>query len=69
MKQSSVDWLFDQLWETPRDKITWFKILMEAKEKHEREIIDSYRVGEVESTMPISNRLYAAVNYYNENFK
>lgn len=60
MKQSSVDWLFDQLWETPKDKITWFNILMDAKEKHEEEFIDA-----LSEYVPIN----IAQQQYNENFK
>lgn len=31
MNQTAVDWLFAQLWETPKDKLTWYKILVDAK--------------------------------------
>ena len=30
-KQTAVEWLFQQLWETPKDKLTWYSILKEAK--------------------------------------
>jgi len=32
MKQSALDWLFNELWETPKDKLTWHSILKKAKE-------------------------------------
>ena len=32
MKQSAVEWLFNELWETPKDKLTWHSILNKAKE-------------------------------------
>ncbi len=73
-KQSSVDWLFSQLWETPKDKYTWFGLLMKAKEKHEQEVIDSRLsvvrensdVGISETTLKAEREL--AKQYYNENF-
>ena len=30
-KQTAVEWLFQQLWETPKDKLTWYSILKEVK--------------------------------------
>lgn len=30
-KQTSAEWLFKQLWETPKDKFTWYAILEQAK--------------------------------------
>ncbi len=45
MKQTAVDWMFDQLWETPKDKLAWFKILMEAEEMHKEQIINSWWDG------------------------
>lgn len=29
---TAVDWLFRTLWQTPKDKITWWQILDKAKE-------------------------------------
>lgn len=31
-KQTAVEYLFEQLWETPKDKFTWHSILKYAKE-------------------------------------
>jgi hypothetical protein len=45
MKQTATDWMFDQLWETPKDKLAWFKILMEAKEMEKDQMINSYLAG------------------------
>jgi len=45
MKQTATDWMFDQLWETPKDKLAWFKILMEAKEMEREQIINSWWDG------------------------
>jgi len=45
MKQTAIDWMFDQLWETPKDKLAWFKILKEAKEMEKDQMINSYLAG------------------------
>jgi hypothetical protein len=38
MKQTAVDWMFNQLWETPKDKFQWNSILKEAKEREKMQI-------------------------------
>lgn len=38
MKQTAVDWLFNRLWETPKDKFTWHSILEEAKQREKMQI-------------------------------
>jgi hypothetical protein len=59
MKQTAVEWLFEKLWNTDKDKFTWYAILKQAKEMEKEQIKDAYeslehRHGE---------------NYYNETFK
>jgi len=29
---TSIEWLFNELWEVPKDKLTWHSILSKAKE-------------------------------------
>jgi hypothetical protein len=36
---SAVDYLFEQLWELPKDKLTWYAVLKEAKEIEENKNI------------------------------
>jgi hypothetical protein len=38
--ESSVEWLFKQLWETPKDKLNWNSLLEKAEEKHKKELIE-----------------------------
>ena len=45
MKQTSVDWLFTQLWETPKDKINWYKILMDAKKMEKEQMLEVSKEG------------------------
>ena len=35
---TSVEWLFNELWETPKDKFEWYYILNKAKEMHNQEM-------------------------------
>ena len=37
MKQTSVEWLFEKLWETPKDKLTWHSILEQAKQMENKQ--------------------------------
>jgi Mor family transcriptional regulator len=40
-KQTSVDVLFEILWECPRDKWEWNAVLKEVKEMHKQEMKDA----------------------------
>ena len=42
MKQTATHWMFDKLWETPKDKLAWFKILMDAKEMEREQMHDTW---------------------------
>ena len=63
MAQTSVEWLFEKLWNQPKDKFTWYSIMDEAKEMHKQEIIDAWIATDNEL-----QRL-AAEKYYQETFK
>lgn len=45
MKQTAVDWLFEQLWDEPKDKLTWYAILKQAKEMERKQITNAYSLG------------------------
>ena len=62
-KQSSIEWLFHKLWDTPKDKLNWYAIAEQAKAMHKEEIVNSW--------MATDNELQriAAEHYYNETFK
>ena len=64
MNQTSVEWLFEKLWETPKDKFTWHSILEQAKEMEKEQIIDAYDKGEFNQGCNED-----AEQYYNENYK
>jgi len=62
-KQTSADWLFQQLWETPKDKFTWYSILEQAKDMEKEQIIEAYKYGNQ------SDVYFKPEQYYNETFK
>ena len=68
MKQTSVDWLFQQLWETPKDKLTWHSILEQAKQMEKEQIMDAYHRGYA-NAISVPNKEYNPEQYYNENYK
>lgn len=45
MKQTAVDWMFAQLWDTPKDKLTWYKIAGDAKDMEKEQMNNSYKEG------------------------
>jgi hypothetical protein len=69
MKQTSVDWMFDQLWETPKDKLAWFKILMEAEEMYKEQMIEFSNSFYDECVMEGGSLNQSAEEYYNETYK
>ena len=36
--KTAVEWLFNKLWEEPKDKLTWYAILEKAKEMEKEQI-------------------------------
>ena len=41
MKQTAVEWLFEKLWNTDKDKFTWYAILKQAKEMEKQQMRDA----------------------------
>ena len=69
MKQTSVDWLFEQLWETPKDKLTWNTILSKAKEMEKEQIMTAFTQGDIFGADFFDGVNITAENYYNETYK
>ena len=69
LEQTAVEWLFEKLWETPKDKFTWYSILEKAKQMEKERIETAYNKGTVhgidypESTLPLTGE-----QYYNETY-
>lgn len=52
MKQTSVDWLFQQLWETPKDKLTWHSIFEQAKQMENKQTAIEWLVEKIQQANP-----------------
>jgi hypothetical protein len=66
MKQTATDWMFDQLWETPKDKLAWFKILIDAKEMEEGQIALAYSTGALEG---VNQNFTNGYTYYKKTYE
>jgi hypothetical protein len=66
---TSIEWLFKQLWEEPKDKFTWYVILTKAKEMEKEQIIDAFWNGDNSDCTSEQNTKEFAEQYYNETFK
>jgi hypothetical protein len=69
MKHTAVDWMFDQLWETPKDKLAWFKILMESEEMYKEQMIEFANSFYDECGMQYGGLEKSAEQYYKETYK
>jgi hypothetical protein len=66
MKQTAVDWMFAQLWDTPKDKLTWYKIAGDAKDMEKEQIIRARQDG---LDNGFSNGNWDSNLYYNETYE
>ena len=65
-QQTAVEWLFQQLWETPKDKLTWYSILKEVKAmEKEQTLLFSEKYDEY----VFRGGSATAEEYYEETFK
>jgi hypothetical protein len=60
-KQTATEFLFEKLWETPKDKLTWNAILEQAKEMDKNNIINAAARGYL--SMPERFNLEDAKDY------
>jgi hypothetical protein len=68
LEQTAVEWLFEKLWETPKDKFNWYLIFGQAKQMEKEQIIDAYDAGLFDGSMDdVNDRIYK--QYYNETYK
>ena len=65
-KQSSVEWLIDNLY--LKDSLKWQEVIEKAKAMHKEEIIKAVTFGQNNHTVMISRDLIIATEYYNETF-
>jgi hypothetical protein len=63
--KTATEWLFDKLWDEPKDKLTWYAILQQAMGMESEQIIDAY----IEASENPALILDDAEQYYNKTFK
>jgi len=68
MKQTATEWLFEQLWETPKDKLNWYSILKQANQMEREQIIDAYKEGCFDNILSEKTDKIRAEQYYTETF-
>ena len=62
-KQTAVEYLFEQLWDAPKDKFVWQSILKKAKEMEKEQRMMAYNAGHADG---LCNHINDADNYINE---
>jgi hypothetical protein len=71
-KQTAVKWLFEQLWEEPKDKFTWYALLKQAKEMEKEQITKTARQchfeGVRQSAKTSEEYIAYGEQYYNETY-
>ena len=68
-KETATEWLFNKLWDEPKDKFTWNAILMKAKEMEKQQVINSFVECWKENMPDGYECILSAEQYYNETFK
>jgi hypothetical protein len=58
MKQTATEFLFEKLWETPKDKLTWNAILEVAKQMEQYQIEEAYEDGQSELSLKDKEQYY-----------
>jgi hypothetical protein len=71
-KQTAVEYLFEKLWETPKDKFTWHTILEKAKEmeknQHDKTAEDWWKEGAHYVETQGQHQTESFDKYYEERF-
>ena len=44
-KETATEWLFNKLWDEPKDKFNWFVLLKKAEKMEKEQIEDAYQQG------------------------
>ena len=65
MKQTAVDYLFEKLWEMPKDKFVWQHYLNKAKQMEKEQIKEAYMDG----FDRYKSHPYLAERYYKETYE
>ena len=70
MKQTAVDYLFQELWDRPKDKMVWFYIFEKAKQMEKQQIIEAHG-KQLKKTQTAGNYEYflTGEKYYKETYE
>ena len=63
LEQTAVEFLFERLWNEPRDKFTWYAILNKAKELYKNQITQAFSAGEHQQGFEGEAELYYKETY------
>jgi hypothetical protein len=62
-EKTATEWLFQKIWDTPKDKFIWHALLKQAKEMEKQQIIDAFEKGGLDGW-----NLTSAEYYYNDTY-
>jgi hypothetical protein len=65
-QQTAVEYLFEKLWEGPKEKWAWQHYLKKALEMEKQHIMDAHNQGYADGYRDNGN---SPIDYYNETFK
>jgi hypothetical protein len=65
-KQTAVDYLFQELWDRPKDKLTWNVLLKYAKDMEEGQIAVAYSTGTLDG---VTQNFTNGYSYYEKTYK
>lgn len=65
-QQTATNWLFQQLWDTPKDKLNWYALLKQAKDLEKEQIEEAHRNGAAKFAI---KNYTSGEEYYNENYE
>jgi hypothetical protein len=63
---SSVEWLFQKLWDTSKDKLNWHSILKQAKEIEKEQKRKDFTDGYMHGNEPLNHNVID--KWYNETY-
>jgi hypothetical protein len=58
IKQTATEFLFEKLWKTPKDKLTWNAILKVAEKMEQYQIEEAYEDGQSELGLKDKEQYY-----------
>ena len=65
-KYTATEWLFNKLWDEPKDKFNWFVLLKKAEKMEKEQIEDAYQQGYNNAYF---NNPLSKEQYYQDTFK